>query len=161
MYIRGHLFNFPFSPSGGWAAAGTERGYLSHLSYWNLLHKMLDVCFFWFFRVFNVFSPKTSGPPWNPPAPPRNPLHPPRHAWTPFYPVFSPMPPEPLDFPRPPKPLPLKSCICCCVHEHPSPKSPELVPLFMPDPRLMSPLMLWTSFNTLRKGHVDSRKVFS
>ena len=22
-------------------------------------------------------------------------------------------------------------------------------------------LMLWTSFNTLRKGHVDSRKVFS
>ena len=28
---------------------------------------------------------------------------------------------------------------------------------FMPDPRLM----LWTSFNTLRKGHVDSRKVFS
>ena len=30
----------------------------------------------------------------------------------------------------------------------------------MPDPRLMSALMLWTSFNTLRKGHVDSRKVF-
>ena len=27
----------------------------------------------------------------------------------------------------------------------------------MPDPRLMSALMLWTSFNTLRKGHVDSR----
>ena len=25
----------------------------------------------------------------------------------------------------------------------------------MPDPRLMSALMLWTSFNTLRKGHVD------
>ena len=35
------------------------------------------------------------------------------------------------------------------------------VPLFMPDPRLMNALMLWTSFNTLRKGHVDSRKVFS
>ena len=35
------------------------------------------------------------------------------------------------------------------------------VPLFMPDLRLMSALMLWTSFITLRKGHVDSRKVFS
>ena len=33
--------------------------------------------------------------------------------------------------------------------------------LFMPDPRLMNALMLWTSFNTPRKGHVDSRKVFS
>ena len=29
-----------------------------------------------------------------------------------------------------------------------------------PDPRIMSALMLWTSFNTLRKGHVDSRKIF-
>ena len=31
----------------------------------------------------------------------------------------------------------------------------------MPDPRLLSALMLWTFFNTLRKGHVDARKVFS
>ena len=28
---------------------------------------------------------------------------------------------------------------------------------WMPDPRLMNALMLWTSFKTLRKGHVDSR----
>ena len=30
----------------------------------------------------------------------------------------------------------------------------------MPDPRLMSALMLWTSFNALRKGHVIPAKSF-
>ena len=48
----------------------------------------------------------------------------------------------------------------------------ELCLFFMPDPRFMRQqsqrsvctswlraLMLWTSFNTLRKGHVDSRKI--
>ena len=68
----------------------------------------------------------------------------------------------------------VRGCVLSCC-AHPSPKFPGLacaypaspqtrfadcsgsVPLFMPEPRLM----LWTSFNTLRKGHVDSRKVFS
>ena len=71
-------FNLPLSLSnngkGGWATAGTERGYPEPF---GVLEPPAHSsgAFFWFFRGFGCFPAKTSGAPLNPPY---NPLHPPQ-----------------------------------------------------------------------------------
>ena len=93
-------FNLPFPllpPSNRRGGGGPRRapkgGTLSHLSYWNLLYKILDVAaiqlrrIFWFFRVFSHFF-----------AVPLNP-----HIWTAFRVMRQPPKPGP---PGPPRTLP-------------------------------------------------------